>query len=252
MKKGILVCARTGSTRLPNKMVADINGRSAIQYLLERMQTSKNYDELIFCTTHLKEDNVLENITKGMNIFCFRGSIEDKMDRWYKAALEYNIDYFVNVDGDDLFCEPELIDLAFDQYEKNDHDFVKCDEGKLVAGIFTFGMKTVALDKLCKLKTTKDNEAAWLSFHTMDIIDSVLLQNIPDIYYRPEIRATLDYREDLSFFRTIIKHFDKHHIKNYSLKDIILFLDENAETIDINLFRHKDYLENQNKLPRNI
>ena len=54
MKKGILVCARTGSSRLPNKMVADVNGRSVIQYLLERMQTSKKYDELIFCTTHLK------------------------------------------------------------------------------------------------------------------------------------------------------------------------------------------------------
>ena len=177
MKKGILVCARTGSSRLPNKMVADVNGRSVIQYLLERMQTSKKYDELIFCTTHLKEDDVLENIANGMNIFCFRGSVEDKMDRWYKAALEYNIDYFVNVDGDDLFCEPELIDLAFDQYEKSDHDFVKSDEKNLVAGIFTFGMKTVALEKLCKLKTTKDTEAAWLSFHTKGIIDSELLQN---------------------------------------------------------------------------
>ena len=43
----------------------------------------------------------------------------------------------------------------------------------------------------------------------------------------------------------LIKQFDETIIKTYSLKDIILFLDDYPEIIDINLFRHRDYLENQ-------
>ena len=249
MKKGILICARTGSTRLPEKMIADVNGEPVIKYLIKRLQKSKYCDEIVFCTTHLKGDDVLEEIVAEMGVPCYRGSVEDKMDRWYKAAIEYDIDYFVNVDGDDLFCEPELIDLAFVQQENDNHDFVKCDEPKLVAGIFTFGMKTSALKRLCEIKTTTDTEATWLSFYDMIGLRSEMLQNIPHIYYRPEIRATLDYEEDLLFFRKIINYFGD---SDYSLRDIVLYLDENPEISDINLFRHKDYLENQKKLNRTI
>ena len=251
MKTGILICARTGSTRLPEKMIADVNGEPVIKYLIKRIQKSKYCDEIIFCTTHLKNDDVLEEIVTEMGVSCYRGSVEDKMDRWYKAAVEYDIDYFVNVDGDDLFCEPELIDLAFQQHQMDDHDFVKCDEPKLVAGIFTFGMKTIALKHLCEIKTTTDTEAAWLSFYDMDGLHSEMLRDIPDIYYRPEIRATLDYEEDLLFFRKIINHFDGR-ADHYTLRDIISYLDENPDISNLNLFRHKDYLINQSKLTRNI
>jgi len=60
MKKGILICARTGSTRLPEKMIADVNGEPVIKYLIKRLQKSKYCDEIVFCTTHLKGDYVFE------------------------------------------------------------------------------------------------------------------------------------------------------------------------------------------------
>ena len=197
MKRGIFVCARSGSSRLPNKMNLDLGGKTALEYLIDRIKYSKYYDEIVLCTTNLQEDDCLVDIAKKTNVSYYRGSIEDKLDRWYMAALKFDIDYFVNVDGDDLFCESKLIDMAFKQYDEDDHDFVRCDESKLVAGIFTFGIKTRSLEKIWKMKDTTDTEASWLYFYDLDFLNSVMLKDIPKVFYRPEIRATLDYKEDL-------------------------------------------------------
>ena len=252
MNFGVLVCARMGSSRLSEKMIADVGGKPAIKFLLERIRANVIQEaKIIFCTTHLKEDDILEDISNEVGVSCYRGSVKDKMDRWNQAAKLHNIDYFVNVDGDDLFAEPELINLAFTQYQKEQHDFVRCDESKLVAGIFTFGMKTSALDFLCRNKTELDTEASWLSFYDLDSLNSKMLQNIPDIYYRPEIRATLDYEEDLLFFRSVVNYFGNMGV-DFNLRDVLIFLDENPEIANINFFRHKDYLNNQAKLNRKI
>ena len=248
MKKGIFVCARSGSSRLSNKMNLDLGGKTALEYLIDRIKFSKYYDEIVLCTTNLQEDDCLVDIAKKTNVSYYRGSIEDKLDRWYMAALKFDIDYFVNVDGDDLFCESKLIDMAFKQYDEDDHDFIRCDESKLVAGIFTFGIKTKSLERIWNIKDTTDTEASWLYFYDLNFLNSVMLKDIPKVFYRPEIRATLDYEEDFIFFKTIVDYFYKNNIKEYNLEDIILFLDKNPDIIDINQFRHIEYLENQKKL----
>ncbi len=119
MTKAILITARTNSSRLPNKAVIDINGMETISHLINGLLTSKKADKLILCTTTLKEDDILCEIAESKGINFFRGSVTDKLERWRGACKKFNVDFFVTADGDDLFCEPELIDLAFKQYEKN-------------------------------------------------------------------------------------------------------------------------------------
>jgi len=41
-KVGIIVQARTGSTRLPNKMIMDIEGKTLFEHIIERL-TYTNY-----------------------------------------------------------------------------------------------------------------------------------------------------------------------------------------------------------------
>ena len=58
----------------------------------------------------------------GINFYC--GSELNKFKRWQGACERFDVDFFVTADGDDLLCEPELIDLAFVQYERNNTDFI--------------------------------------------------------------------------------------------------------------------------------
>jgi len=250
VKKGIFITVRTNSSRLPNKALRKIRNKATIEYAIERAKQSMHADVVVLCTSTSDEDEALCQIAYKNGIKCFRGSLIDKIDRWYQAALEHEIDYFVNIDGDDLFCEPELIDMAFEQFDKEDHDFVKCDEKNLVVGAFTLGAKTTAIKKICEIKDTDDTEAAWLYFSDMSIFETSMLRDIPEVYKRPEIRATLDYYDDFLFFKTIIEHFGDEKKYTFSLLDVIEYVNNNPSVLDINRNCQEKYLKNQQKLTK--
>jgi len=252
MKKAIFVTVRTSSTRLPQKALMKIQGLSTIEHLIRRVKWSNKCEEVIVCTSNYKEDEIICEIAENNGVKFFAGSLRDKLDRWLQASLKFQVDYFVNVDGDDLFCEPELIDLAFEQFEEEGHDFVTANENEIVVGAFTLGARSQSIKKICETKITDDTEAAWLSFSKIDMFNSTLLKNIPKEFKRPEIRATLDYEEDFRFFEVIISHFLSRNVIKYNLRDIIEYLDQNPEVIKINYHKNKDYLDNQNKLNKTI
>ena len=127
MKKSIFITVRSGSTRLPNKCFLKIKGKPTIEHLINRVKKSKFADSIILCTTHLPEDKTLCEIAERNEINYFQGSVEDKLLRWKNAAEKFGVEFFVTADGDDLFCEPELIDMAFSQYANSKPDFI---EGK--------------------------------------------------------------------------------------------------------------------------
>jgi spore coat polysaccharide biosynthesis protein SpsF len=239
--KGIFITVRSGSTRLPNKALKKINGIATIEHLIHRIKKSKKFDKIIICTTRNTADDEICKLAKKNSIFCYRGSVEDKLDRVLKAAKKHNIDFFVNVDGDDLFCEPELIDLAFDQYEKDNSDFIKIDDSKIICGAFTFAIKTKILEEICRKKQSKNTEAAWLLFENELFFRTCMLKNIPRVFFRPEIRATLDYEEDLKFF----KYFFNNLQEGFSLRDVVDHIDKNPDILKINAHKHLDYLQNQ-------
>jgi spore coat polysaccharide biosynthesis protein SpsF len=243
MNNAIFITARLGSSRLPQKHLLKIQSKYCIEYVIERAKRSKNADKIVLCTTVLDEDIKLRNIARLHGIEYYRGSVLDKLDRWNRAAEKFDVDFFVTADADDLFCEPELVDLAFDQYKKSNADFIEWNQDELVCGAFTYGIKVDALKKVCEEKKSNDTEMMWVYF-TKDKFKVENLNNIPDVFKRPEIRATLDYQEDFYFFENIIEHFGNN---DFSLRDVIVYLDVNPDVIKINQFRNTDWANNQLK-----
>lgn len=244
MMKAIFITARLGSTRLPRKHLLEICGKTCIKHLIERVKKSKKADFIVLCTTLEKEDDKLCDIAVKNGIYYFRGSVKDKLDRWLKSCQKYDVDFFVTADGDDLFCEPLLIDLAFEQYEKTGADFIDTIPSELICGCFTHGIKTEALKKVCEIKDTEDTEMMWVYFTETNMFKVEKLQNIPLIYKRPEMRMTLDYIEDYLFFKNVIEHFDG---QDYSLKDIVQYLDDYPEVIKLNNYLQEGWKKNQDK-----
>jgi len=245
MKKSIFITVRSGSTRLPNKCFLKIKGKPTIEHLINRVKKSKFADSIILCTTHLPEDKTLCEIAERNEINYFQGSVEDKLLRWKNAAEKFGVEFFVTADGDDLFCEPELIDMAFSQYANSKPDFI---EGKdLICGTFTYAIKTSALLEVCRIKNTDDTEMMWVYFTETGKFRTAILENVPDIFKRSEIRMTLDYADDFKFFETIIEHFYHINKPEFNLRDIIEYLDKNPEVIKINQYLQARFLENQRK-----
>lgn len=241
--KAIFITARVGSSRLPRKHLKKIKNKYCIEHMIERVRKSEKTDKIILCTTTLPEDDILCDLAKKHCIGFFRGSVKDKIERWYYAAQRNCIDFFVTADADDLFCDPELIDLAFDQYDKNNEDLITWDQENLICGAFTYGIKTEALKKVYDMKDTDDTEMMWIFFDPR-LFKIGKLESVPAVFNRPEIRATLDYEEDFQFFEEVYKHFDND---KFSLRDVIKVLDKFPHIIEINRSRHADWKNNQEK-----
>jgi len=240
----VFITVRTGSTRLKNKSLLKIGDKYTIEYVIERAKKSKLANNVILCTTSLEKDEVLCDIAKKHEINFFKGSIEDKLDRWNAACEKFKIDFFVTADGDDLFCEPLLIDLALDQYTKDKKiEFIKCDD--ILCGAFTYGIKATALKKVCEIKDSKSTEMMWVYFTNSGFFNVANLANVKKAYLRPDIRMTLDYFEDYLFFKRIVEHFEDAGIRQFNLDDIIQFVDCNPEVKMINFGRHKEWSDNQ-------
>lgn len=244
MNKAVFISVRTNSTRLPKKCLLKIRGLTTIQHTIRRVKKSKLADIIVLTTTQLPEDDILCEIARKENIEYFRGSVEDKLERWLKAAKKFSVEFFVNADGDDLFCEPELIDLAFKQYEKNNPDYI--EEKGLVCGAYSYGIKTKALEKVCQIKDTDEIVIMGVYFTDSVLFRCEELQGVDNIYKRPEIRATLDYPDDLKFFRTIIENFGAIK-KDFTLRDVIKYLDKHPEIIKINQHLQEKFRDNQKK-----
>jgi spore coat polysaccharide biosynthesis protein SpsF len=236
----IFVTVRTGSTRLPNKSLMKIRGKTTIEHLIGRVKKSQEADAIILCTTDLPSDDILCDMAIRNGISYFRGSVTDKLERWNGACKKFGIDFFVTADGDDLFCDPELIDLAFVQYKQEGVDFIKTDE--VVSGSFTYGIKHSALQKVCEIKDTSDTEMMWVYFTETGLFNVQDLKNLPAHVKRRDIRMTLDYSQDFDFFKNIIDYFGD---MEYSMKDILSYLDANKQVIAINYFLESQWKQNQ-------
>mgnify|MGYP003637577165 CR=1 FL=1 len=242
MHKAIFITVRTGSTRLPNKALLKIKGKPTIEHLINRVKQTQLVDNIVLCTTTLPEDDILCDIADKHGILHYRGSVKDKLERWRGACEEFSIDFFATADGDDLFCDPELLELAFRQCETSDVDFIHGDE--LICGSFTYGIKTSALRKVCEIKNTEDTEMMWTYFKDTKLFNVKSLQQVPKKYKRKDIRMTLDYEDDFKFFKKIIEYFGD---KKFGLANILSYIDANPEIKDINYYLEEKWKNNQIK-----
>lgn len=242
MNRAIFITVRNGSTRLPDKAWLKINGTPTIEYLISRVKYSRLADKIVLCTTENSADDNLVDLAKKNNINYFRGSEEDKLERWFFAAKKHKVDFFVTADGDDTFCEPQLIDIAFRQYKDYKTDFIHGDG--LITGSFTYGISLSALSKVMDIKDTNDTEMMWVYFTETGLFDVQQLKPVPSQYYRNDIRMTMDYPEDLEFFRTV-DELGRGHARYLDLDKIIEIIDKHPFIKDINYFRHMQWAENQ-------
>ena len=242
MKSAIFITVRTNSKRLPNKALLEIQSIPTITHLIRRVKHVE-VDHIILCTTLLKEDDILCDIATEEGIDYFRGSVRDKLERWQGAASKFEIDFFVTADGDDLFCSSDLIELALNQYLSTKPDLIESPDA--ICGSFTYGIKVEALNKVCDIKNSEDTEMMWTYFKDTGIFEIEELNKVPIEYLRSDIRMTLDYDDDLLFFENIINHFFNRNNINFSLSDIIKYLNQNPEVTKINSYLHDEWKKNQ-------
>lgn len=244
MKSAVFLSVREKATRFPKKVLKEIKGKTVTEHLIDRLKTAKLPDMVVLCTSIDPRDSILVDIAKKCNIPAFRGSEDDKLDRYLRAGMQFGIDFMVIVDGDDIFCDPEYIDKTIETFKKTDADFIYCAD--LPLGAASSGIKLDALKKVCEIKAENDTEVWGGYFLNTGLFKVVKLEVDDEDLRRPDVRMTLDYQEDFEFFKAV---FDRLYQpgKTFTLKEIMMLLKKHPEISDLNKGVQEAYLQNLKK-----
>lgn len=244
----ILLLVRTASKRLSKKALRKIEGIPMILRQLDYISKKNNNNRIIICTTKLKSDDKLVTLLKINNFEVFRGSNEDILDRLYSASKKYRLNEVVVVEGDDIFCDPNLIKKTCKKILESDYDFISWKNYPI--GISPVGLKTKNLKKLVQIKSVKNTETGWKEM----IIESGLFHSKYFVtknkfLTRTDIRLTIDYIDDFKIAEKIYHQL----AKNLSLKNIIELFNKNPDWIKSSKQIQKKYERNyQKKKAKNI
>jgi spore coat polysaccharide biosynthesis protein SpsF len=212
--------------------------------MLLRLKKVKNADNVILSTSTDDRDTVLVDIANKNRIDSFQGSKNDKLKRYRDTAHRYNLDFLVIIDGDDPFVSVEHIEKIINYAKANKVDYVQFDG--LPLGATGFGVSAIALNKMCVEKTKKNTEVWQYLFIDNPNYMSRSLKDSRSWCNRPDIRMTLDYKEDYDFFLAIEKELS-YEGRDCSFKNIMQLVEKNPHLAEINksvMDKYKIHFEN--------
>ena len=117
-----IVQARMGSSRLPNKVLKKLLGKSVIEILLARLSQSKLINEIYVATQNIENDKLCDEIN-SLGYKFIRGSETDVLERFNMAAKATSADIIVRITGDCPIIDPKIVDSVIDLFLKHDVDY---------------------------------------------------------------------------------------------------------------------------------
>ena len=231
-----IIQARMSSTRLPGKVLLDINGRPMLSYMIERVAAAKDIDRVVIATSDEPSDDPIVTFCRRENIFCCRGSLEDLLDRYYQAASRVGCDVVVRLTSDCPLIDPNVIDTVIGVFQSKQCDYVAntappggstFPDGMDVE-VFSFG----TLERAWR-EAKKPSEREHVTFY---------MWKNPELFsiYRYDLkedlskyRLTVDYPEDFDVVRTILGDLYWEN-PEFSMVDVIHYLKENPDILTRN------------------
>jgi len=246
-KVGIIIQARMGSKRFPGKIMKLINNKPILFHMLRQIKKSNLYDEIIFCTSIKKENDVVRKFCKKNKIICFSGSENNLVNRYYLTAKKYKIDVIVRLTADCPLIDPTIIDLCIKKFLSRNYDFVantsppykKSYPDGVDVEVFSF--KTIEIvNRECKSKNDLEHVTPyiWRKKKRFNLFRFELKKNLF------KYRFTLDYKEDFILIRKVLLNFYKKR-KKITMKNVVNYIKQHKNVYLLN--NKKIYLQNERK-----
>lgn len=227
MKIGATIQARTGSTRLPNKVLLPILGRPMLALQVERIRRSLLIDEVIIATSTNPNDDAIEDLARRIGVSCFRGSEDKVLDRVAGALKQFRVDLQVEFYGDCPLPEPAIIDAIIGIYLKNGNSYDYVGTGMKTT--FPPGLDVTVYPTRVLYETAdvvKDRGHVAINVRSHVEPGRVLNVEAPLWYRYPDVHLEVDTLED---FKVVSAIYEGLYFSNpyFLLADIIGFLRQN-------------------------
>lgn len=227
-----VIQARTGSSRLPNKVLMNICGKTVLEHVVERVRKSKYIDEVVVATTEQEGDQGIVSLCEEKGIPVFRGSEEDVLDRYYQVSKIFAPQNIVRITADCPLHDTDVIDLVIKKHLESGGDYTS----NTLEVTYPDGLD-------CEVFTFETLESAWNHANLTSQREHVTQYIINNDRYRKfsvenEVnlgneRWTLDTESDLKLIKTI---YEELYFGNpeFGYKDVLRLLEEKPELRELN------------------
>jgi len=233
MKVVAVLQARTTSTRLPGKVLAQIQGRPMLELMLERVRRAELIDQVIVATSTGKSDNALENLCKHLGVECYRGSLDNVLQRFRGAVRKYGGDHVVRLTGDCPLIDSGVIDATIRFYLDGGYDYAS----NTMPPTFPDGLDVEVFSRQA-LESTFEKAGTALELehvtpHMRNHPETFKLGGFQGSRDLSRLRWTVDEPEDLEFVRAV---YDALYEKkeSFGYLDVLELMEQNEELGQLN------------------
>ncbi len=231
-----IIQARTGSSRLPSKVLLDLpfgSGKTILEQIVIRLKCSAIIDYIVVATTDNKSDNAIFDLSAKMNVECFRGNEVNVLERYYYCAKKYGSSTILRFCGDNPFIDGTIVDKYLSLHLKKENDYTGTHLLPLGTNIEIFSFRALE-DAFANAMEWEEKE------HVSPYIRKnpekkfkIALVDADNELQKPDIRLTIDTEEDYSLACIVYDYLYSHN-SIFTLKDVIRLFNEKPWLVKIN------------------
>ena len=228
-----IIQARTGSTRLPSKVLADLLGRPMLVRQIERIARVRLIDRAVIATTGQPQDDKIAALAHLLKLDCYRGSVDDVLDRFYQCAKRYDADHILRLTADCPLTDPEVIDQLIRLHLAGEYDYTSnveppTDPHGLDAEIRTRDALVQAWNE-----AVKPSEREHVTSYIRNNAKKFKMGNLRSKEDHSRLRLTVDEPEDLVLIRQIYEALYPAN-PEFKTRDVLDYLKAHPDLVLIN------------------
>jgi spore coat polysaccharide biosynthesis protein SpsF (cytidylyltransferase family) len=216
-----VIQARTGSVRLPRKVLADLCGRPLLGWLVQRVRSSRTLAGLVVATTTDRGDDAVEELCDRLAVPVFRGHPTDVLRRYVDAAAQGGAAAVVRISGDSPFIDSATVDCVVSDFLRGGADLV--ENHRVPGWPVGTAVEAMTMDCLNRLdaEAKDDRHREHVTLYAIENPGRFELRHVPppESMRAPDLRICVDTAEDLERAREICADLDGDGA--FAVKDIV-------------------------------
>jgi spore coat polysaccharide biosynthesis protein SpsF (cytidylyltransferase family) len=229
-----IVQARRGSTRLPDKVLAEVAGRPLLAWVLDRARRIPGVDLVVMATTTAPADAVLIDVARREGAEAYAGSEQDVLDRYYRAARLHSADAAVRLTADCPLLDPHESGRVVARFLQGDVDYASnTHPPSYPDGLDTEVFSVAALDiawRHARLQSEREHVTPYIWDHAERFRHANITCGQP----LSHLRLTVDDPADLDLVRTIFDRLAPSERADARLDRILAILAADPDLLRLN------------------
>lgn len=229
-KINAIIQARMGSTRLPGKVLMEIEGMPILGHIIDRLRAIKDIDKIIVATSIKEEDDAIDKYCNNKKILCIRGSESNVLERFGIAAKTYPAEIYIRATGDNPMIDIKLINDMIAFFIEKNLSYTCYKNYPIGSGVELF--TNYALDEALE-KAEEPYELEHVTPYMYQSMEGKIIDYFVSNVDDSNIRMTVDTESDLLFAKEVFKRLYKNN-KLFGISDVKRILKQEASLTALN------------------